>query len=83
MKAIPVKNVKSVLVDLGLSRMSGNGTGHEVWKTPAGKRCNPVMRHKDMNIASLYALGLQLEGIGCCTRQFFMHSATQGKPLTN
>lgn len=75
MKTIPNKKVKTVLHNLGLeSQRTGNSTGHEVWTNQSGKHCTPVFRHKDMNIASLYALGKQLESIGLCTRQDFMTS---------
>ena len=72
MKSVPTKKVKSILHDLGLKSQRGNGSGHEVWIDPAGRRCLPVFRHKDLSWGSLYALGNQLETVGVCKRQDFL-----------
>lgn len=76
MKTVATKQVKSVLLKLGLKSTKGNGTGHEQWKNANGNKCLPVLRHKEMSMGSLYCLGEQLESNRICTRREFL-SAVQ------
>lgn len=50
----------------------GNGTGHDVWTDGNGRTCHPVLRHKDVAIAVVYSLSMELEAKGIVPRRQFM-----------
>lgn len=77
MKAISARKVKTILQQLGLKSVRGNGTGHEQWIDANGNKCLPVLRHKDVNWASLYSLGEQLEANHICDRRQFLATIRQ------
>jgi hypothetical protein len=73
MRSIPTNRLRSALHRLNLKpRVQGNGTGHEVWTDSLGRTCKPVLRKKDVNIASLFSLGLEMESKGIIDRKTFM-----------
>jgi hypothetical protein len=76
MKTIAANQVRYVLrrhFDLR-PRAKGNGSGHDIWVDGSGRSCRPVLRHKDIPMAILYSLGLELEAKGICDRKQFIRA---------
>ena len=79
MKTAPASRVRSTLRAFGLHQTSqGNGTGHEVWTDARGRSCRPVLRKKDISMASLFSLGQELSTHGICTRREFLFAVKAG-----
>ncbi len=72
MKAYPRERVKNILCRLGLSQVKGGQTGHEKWRDHRGRTCKPVFRRRDVSIAQLGCLGLELETQGIIDRKSFI-----------
>lgn len=73
MKAIPAKVVRRVLRQLGMQPQSrGNGTDHEVWVSPNGRACQPKLCRKDLDMAVVFSLSLELQTKGIVTRRAFL-----------
>lgn len=74
MQAITAKRIENVLRrGLGFRPANmGNGTGHDVWMDRNGRTCHPVLRHKDIAIAVVYSLSMELESKGIVPRRQFM-----------
>ena len=73
MKTISTNRLRRTLRRLKLKpRIQGNGTGHEVWTDSLGRTCKPVLRKKDISIASIFSLGLEMESKGIANRRSFM-----------
>jgi hypothetical protein len=74
MQAITAKRIERVLRrGLGFRPANiGNGTGHDVWMDSRGRTCHPVLRHKDIAIAVVYSLSMELESKGVVPRRQFM-----------
>jgi hypothetical protein len=74
MQSIAAKRIETVLRrGLGFRPANlGNGTGHDVWTDRLGRTCHPPLRHKDMAIAVVYSLGMELEAKGVVPRRQFM-----------
>ena len=66
MQCIAARRIENVLRrGLGFRPANmGNGTGHDVWMDGHGRTCHPVLRHKDIAIAVVYSLSLELEAKG-------------------
>lgn len=52
----------------------GNGTGHEVWVAPSGRTFSPLLRKKDISVADLFSIGLEMETKGIAERRTFMRA---------
>ncbi len=76
MKTVSTKKVRSVLWHtFNLRPLSrGNGTGHEIWADPQGRTCKPVLRKKDISLATLFCLGRELEAKGICGHRALMRA---------
>jgi hypothetical protein len=74
MQSITAKRIERVLRrGLGFRPAnSGNGSGHDVWMDGSGRTCHPVLRHKDIAIAVVYSLSMELESKGVVQRRQFM-----------
>jgi hypothetical protein len=55
-------------------RTRGNGTGHEVWVAPSGHTFNPLLRKKEISVADLFSMGLEMETKGIAERRTFMRA---------
>ena len=74
MQTIPANQIRNVLRhNLGFSPSKGNGTGHEAWVDCKGRTCHPVLRRKDIAIAIIYSLSLELESKGVIPRRDFVN----------
>ena len=75
MKEINTRRLKDVLRrNFGFTQSAGGKTGHETWVNHHGRRIHPVLRHKAVNFASLYCIGLELEAQGVCSRAEFLRA---------
>jgi hypothetical protein len=73
MKTISTNRLRKALRKLNLQpRQQGNGTGHEIWTDRLGRTCKPMLRKKDVSIADLFSLGLEMESKGIANRRSFM-----------
>jgi hypothetical protein len=74
MQSIAAKRIERVLRrGLGFRPANaGNGSGHDVWMDSRGRTCHPVLRHKDIAVAVVYSLSMELESKGVATRRQFM-----------
>jgi hypothetical protein len=74
MQMIPANRIEKTLKQrLGFRRVKGNATGHDTFMDDKGRTCHPVLRHKDIGIASVYSLGLELASKGILeSRRDFM-----------
>jgi hypothetical protein len=55
-------------------RARGNGTGHEVWVAASGRSFSPLLRKKDISVADLFSIGLEMETKGIAERRAFMRA---------
>jgi hypothetical protein len=76
MKAQPISRdrVKTALKAFGFRKSMGNGTGHDVWLDNQGRRCHPVLRHKDVSPGNVLALAREIERLGACPQRAFLVS---------
>ncbi len=75
MKTIDRRVVQTTLRKLGSQPVGrGNSSGHEIWRDASGHSIRPVFRKRDVHIASVYALGAELEVKGICPRATFMEA---------
>lgn len=74
MRSITAKRIERVLHrELGFRLANtGNASGHDVWVDSYGRTCHPVLRYKDIAIAVVYSLSLELESKGVVQRRHFM-----------
>lgn len=74
MQSITAKRIERVLRrGLGFRPANtGNASGHDVWVDGCGRTCHPVLRHKDIAIAVVYSLSMELESKGIVQRRHFM-----------
>jgi hypothetical protein len=69
MKVVSTRKVRQVLREKFNLRPRArmDGTGHETWECPnTGRTCRPVLRKKDVGVAVLYSLGLEMMSKGLC-----------------
>ena len=74
MREIPTKIVKTALGRWGFRKAPrGDASGHELWESADGtKRVRPCFRRKEVNLAAVFSLALQLEAQGVCGRREFL-----------
>ena len=65
---IDSKRIRRALFALGFRPLSSGTGGHEIWEDSQRRRVKPALRKKEIHEGSLYALGVQLEGLGVCTK---------------
>lgn len=74
-RVVSTRRVRSVLRGLSFRPSGkGTGTGHELWVNPEGRRCRPLLRHKDISVPDLFCLARELEGQGVVGHNEFMRA---------
>jgi hypothetical protein len=74
-KTMPARQLRKVLLQMGLKPCRGNGTGHEIWSDGTGRICHPVLRKKDCPYQSLFVLASEMVTKGIIVNKHVLLSA--------